>query len=110
MEILYILCIFVRLILTYSVYYVQKMPIRYAFVLLYLLLSIGALYQYIMKTRKVGAFHNKVWWDSLRPVHASLFLFTSIALFYKYKYSYMFLLLDTFISVLGYIFIKPTKI
>jgi len=103
----YIICIFVRLSLAYSVYYVQKMPIRYLFVFLYFILSLGELYQYTMKTRTVGAFHNKVWWDSLRPIHALLFLFTSVSLFYKYKYSYMFLLLDTLISVLGYIFMKP---
>ena len=103
----YIICIFVRLSLAYSVYYVQKMPIRYMFSLLYFILSIGELYHYTMKTRTVGAFHNKVWWDSLRPIHALLFLFTSIGLVYKYKYSYMFLVLDTVISVLGYTFMKP---
>lgn len=103
----YIICIFVRLCLAYSVYYVQKPKIRYIFSLLYFILSIGALYQYIIKTRTFGAFHNKVWWDSLRPIHALLFLFTSIGLFYKYKYSYMFLLLDTLISILGYTFMKP---
>ena len=104
----YVLCIFVRLSLAYSVYYVQKMQVRYMFAFLYFILSVGALYQYIIKTRTVGAFHNKVWWDSLRPIHALLFLFTSIGLFYKYKYSYVFLLLDTVISVLGYIYMKPT--
>jgi len=103
----YIICIFVRLSLAYSVYYVQKMPIRYMFSLLYFILSIGELYHYTVKNRKIGAFNNKVWWDSLRPIHAFLFLFTSIGLVYKYKYSYMFLLLDTLISVLGYIFMKP---
>jgi len=105
MEIIYyyIICIFVRLSLAYCVFFVQKMPIRYMFVLLYFILSIGALYQYIVKTRRIGAFNNKVWWDNLRPIHSLLFLFTSIGLFYKYKYSYMFLLLDTLISILGFI-------
>ena len=109
MDILYyfMICIFVRLSLAYGVYVVQKMPIRYMFVLLYLLLSIGSLYQYRVKTRTIGAFNNKVWWDNLRPIHALLFLCTSIGLFYKYKYSYMFLIVDTFIGVLGYIYIKP---
>lgn len=105
MDILYyfMICIMIRLSLAYGVYIVYKLPIRYVFIVFYLLLSIGELYQNRVKTRKIGAFNNKVWWDNLRPIHALLFLCTSIGLFYKYKYSYMFLLLDTFIGIVGYI-------
>lgn len=112
MDILYyfMICILIRLSLAYGVALVYRLPIRFIFMVLYLLLSIGALYQYRVKTRKIGAFNNKVWWDNLRPIHALLFLCTSIGLFYKYKYSYMFLLLDTLIGIVGYIFIKPYKI
>ena len=109
MEIIYyyVICIIIRLLLAYSAYILYNKSIRYALIALFFIISIGELYQYIMKTRTIGAFNNRVWWDSLRPVHTLLFLCTSVSLFYKYKYSYFFLLLDTFISVVGYILIKP---
>lgn len=109
MDILYyfIICILIRLSLAYGVALVYRLPIRFIFIVFYVVLAIGALYQYKVKKRKIGAFNNKVWWDNLRPLHALLFLCVSIGLFYKYKYSYMFLIVDTFIGVLGYIYIKP---
>lgn len=96
----FIICILVRLFLTYLVY---KKTFRYVLALVCLFISLGFMYQYVMKTRTIGAFHNKVWWDGLRPIHSFLFLFTSLSLYYNYSYAYMFLLLDTMIGIIGFI-------
>jgi len=97
----YGICIFIRLSLVYLIYIVYKMQIRYIFALLFFALSVGAMYQYIVKTRKVGAFNNKVWWDYLRPIHSLFFMLTSLGLLYKYKYTFVFLLMDTIIGMVG---------
>ena len=112
MEIIYyyVICICIRLSFAYLTYVLYNKSIRYTLITLFFIISIGELYQYIMKTRTIGAFNNRVWWDSLRPIHTLLFFCTSLSLFYKYKYSYLILLLDTIISVLGYILIKPKLI
>ena len=96
------ICVLVRLSLAWAVYMVIFKQIRYAFALLYVGIALGSLYQYITKTRKVGAFHNKVWWDYLRPVHVVLFSLTAYGLYVSYLYTYIILLLDTFIGVLGF--------
>lgn len=94
------ICILVRLLLAYLVY---KLLYRRILSLVCMMIGVGFIYQYIVKTRTTGAFHNKVWWDHSRPIHALLFLFASFGLFYQYPYSYMFLLLDTLIGLLGFI-------
>jgi hypothetical protein len=99
---LYAICILVRYILAWVAYKVIRTPVRYALAVFYILLSIGSLYQYIVKTRTVGAFNNQVWWDYLRPVHALLFALTAYGLVVSYDYTYAFLLLDTTISALGF--------
>lgn len=96
---LFTICILVRLTLAYLVY---KQYLRYVLALVCLFISLGFMYQYIMKTRTIGAFHNKIWWDSLRPIHSFLFLCSSLGLYYNYSYAYVFLLMDTIIGVIGF--------
>lgn len=95
----YGICIFIRFILAFFVYYSYMIQLRYVFILFYFIIGIGAIYQYIVKTRNIGAFNNHVWWDNIRPVHSILFLMTSAGLLYKYKYSYIFILMDTLVSI-----------
>lgn len=96
------LCIFVRLVLSSIVYLVYDSQLRYFFVLFYGLFSMGIFYQYIVKTRTMGAFNNKVWWDYLRPIHALIYLSTSIGLMLKFQYTFVFLIIDAFIGSIGY--------
>lgn len=95
-------CIAVRLSLALAVWRFREPPIQSILALGFAVLSVGALYQYVMKTRQVGAFHNKVWWDHLRPIHSFLFACTAYGVWVRYPYAYLFVLLDTFIGVVGF--------
>lgn len=92
MKLLFSICILVRLLVAYGVY-------KNIFPRLFcLLISIGFMYQFIVKTRTIGAFNNKVWWDSLRPVHAFLYFLTF--LFYDYR----FVVFDTILGLVAFIY------
>lgn len=92
MKVLFSICILVRLCIAYGIY--KKLFPR----LFCLLISIGFMYQYIVKTRTTGAFHNKVWWDSLRPIHSILYFLAF--LFYDYRV----VVLDTMIGLVAFIY------
>lgn len=64
---------------------------------------IGFMYLYLSGIRKVGAFGEKIWWNSLRPVHASLYgLFAYFAI-YGNRNAWIFLLLDAIIGLVGFL-------
>lgn len=99
----FIICIFVRLSLAFSVYWFRQQRIQLLLAFICGSISVGSLYQYTVKTRTVGAFHNKVWWDHLRPIHAGLYALTTYGLMIRYPYAYLFLWLDTLIGVIGFL-------
>ena len=97
------LCIFLRFLLAYLVFVTYNSNYRYALIIFYLLAAAGLLYHYLNKTRKIGAFNNIIWLDDLRPLHALLFISTSILLYIKNPYSYILPFIDTIIGLVMYL-------
>lgn len=97
------LCIFLRFLLAYLVFVTYNNSYRYILITFYLLAALGLLYHYLNKKRKIGAFNNIVWWDDLRPLHALLFISTSILLYIKNPYSYILPFTDTIIGLIMYL-------
>lgn len=69
--------------------------------LLALLPAIGFLTIYFGGYRKTGGevFGNKIWWNELRPVHASLYLMFAYLAFNKSDIAYVPLLIDVIIGL-----------
>lgn len=68
-----------------------------------LLPAVGFSYLFLSGARKwTGAFGEKIWWNSLRPIHALLyFLFALFAIKGK-REAWVFLLIDVCIGTLGF--------
>jgi len=97
------ICIFTRLLLTYSVYKNYNNKFRYFLILFYLIAGSGLLYQFIKNDRVIGAFGEKVWWQNYRIVHTIIFFIVCYLLYIKNKNAWKLLLLDTLISLGGHI-------
>jgi hypothetical protein len=70
-----------------------------------LIIAIGLAYFYITKTRETGfeVFGEKIWWNDLRPLHASLYgLFGYNAINGNPK-AWMFLLVDTIFGLISFL-------
>jgi hypothetical protein len=74
--------------------------------LLALLPTFGFIYIYFTNSRQTGleVFGSKIWWNHLRPIHATLYLLFSLSAFYKKTYSYLFLLADVIIGLFSFLF------
>ena len=103
MNLYFLICIIVRLLLAYSAFSLYNHRFRHLLAILFFAMSLGFLYQFIAQPRKIGAFHNKIWWNFLRPVHVLLFFMASIGLYLKFEYTYALLILDLFIGVVGFV-------
>ena len=59
---------------------------------------------YLFKLRKTGAevFGNKIWWNNLRPIHATLYLLFSYLAINKNNNSWYVLLLDVIIGIIAF--------
>jgi hypothetical protein len=69
-------------------------------------ISISFAYMYFTKARKKGIFGDKVWWDSLRPVHAFNYGFFAYLAINKSCYSYYPLLIDVIIGLTAFLYHK----
>jgi hypothetical protein len=68
-----------------------------------LLPAIGFMYFYLSGIRKIGTFGEKIWWNSLRPIHASLYgLFAYFAIRGNLN-AWIFLLVDAIIGLTGFL-------
>ncbi len=65
----------------------------------------GFIVIYLFNLRKRGneTFGQKIWWNNLRPVHASLYILFALLAFKKNKYSWIPLLLDVIIGLGAFI-------
>jgi len=71
-----------------------------------LLPAIGFLYLYFSGTRKTGpeVFGDKIWWNSLRPIHAGFYLlFAYFAIVKQSKHAWMFLLGDAIFGLVSFL-------
>ena len=70
-----------------------------------LLPAIGFLYIYLTGSRKTGpeVFGAKIWWNSLRPIHSTLYFLFAYNAITGNKQSWIYLLLDVLIGLTGFL-------
>ena len=66
-----------------------------------ILIGIGLMYYYLSGTRPTGpeVFGEKIWWNHLRPVHATMYFLFAILAIQKNKSAYLFLFADAMIGL-----------
>ena len=97
-------CITARL---FIVYLVKNVGTKYLpFLGIFgLAISAGLFYYFFSGTRKTGpeTFHTEIWWNKLRPIHATLYLLFAISAFCSYEKSWIFLLIDVIIGLIAFL-------
>lgn len=110
-QFLFLICIISRLIISFISFKFQNNKNVMIFLsVIYFILGTGLIYNFLVKTRKVGAFNNKVWWDNLRPIHSFLFLSFSYLAIYHQEHSWKPLFLDSIIVSIYYLYYKPSTL
>ena len=103
-------CIGARLLLTYIAYRIEEVWILG---LLYLGISGGMLFYYFTGTRPTGpeVMGGSIWWNTIRPLHAFLYLqFAAFSFTKSYsKYAWRWLALDTFIGLMVFLSYSPAS-
>ena len=91
--------IFVLIAKNATAYYLQILGY------LALLPAIGFIYIYLTGSRPVGAvvFGEYLWWNYLRPIHASLYLLFSYNAINGNKMAYQYLLIDVIIGLTAFV-------
>lgn len=96
-------CILIRLLLVYIAKTINKDYLPYLGILA-LFVAVGFIWIYLGDYRKTGleVFGGKIWWNNLRPVHASLYILFALFALKKYKYSWVPLLVDVIVGLLSF--------
>jgi hypothetical protein len=97
-------CILVRsLFVIIAKKYTVHLPIMG---LIALLPAIGFFYIYFADIRKTGdeVFGDKIWWNSLRPVHGALYAIFAYMALQKDPNAWTILLLDVIIGLSGFLY------
>jgi len=70
-----------------------------------LLPAIGFVYIYLTGSRKTGGevFGEKIWWNDLRPIHASLYFLFAYNAINGNKMAYQYLLIDVIIGLCAFL-------
>ena len=97
-------CIFLRVLMVYHIKHTDP-DILPAYAAIGLMLSIGWTFIYLTDSRKSGpeVFGDRIWWNDLRPVHASLYFLSSIYALNKSPYSYIPLGIDAGIGMSSFL-------
>lgn len=71
-----------------------------------LLPVIGWIYIYVTNSRKTGpeVFGDEIWWNNIRPVHATLYLLFAVFAFMEKEYAWEFLLTDLIVGLSAFIY------
>lgn len=105
-------CIGTRLLIAYLAYYLIAKPALYSYLYGALLLipAIGFILIYTNGWRKSGLETDGklIWWNSLRPIHAALYIAAALCLFFDKTrfHAWKFLLADVIIGLSAYIFTR----
>lgn len=93
-------CIPTRLLIAYTAYYIETYNSEYLLhmAVFSLLIGFGFLYN-IFNERKIGAFHQKVWWQNYRYIHACLFLGYGFMSLNKIPSAYVLLFFDAMLGM-----------
>lgn len=97
-------CIVVRLFLVYLAKTVETDYLQYMGYIA-IIPAIVWIYYYFGNKRKTGpeVFGQEIWWNNLRPVHATLYLLFAYNAINKNKNSYIYLLIDVIIGLLSFL-------
>ncbi len=97
-------CIPTRLVF---VYIAKNISLQYLPILGYLALlpAIGFIYLYLSGTRKTGpeVFGDKIWWNSLRPIHALFYLLFAYHAIHKVRTAWLYLMYDVILGLLSFL-------
>jgi hypothetical protein len=98
-------CIGTRILLMYIAKTISLNYLPYLG-LITLTIGIGFLFIYFTGIRKTGAevFGDKIWWNSLRPIHGALYILFSINALQKQQKGWIFLLIDVIIGLIAFLF------
>ncbi len=98
----FILCVLVRFLFAYFTKIIKNNKII-SFVTF--LLSLSFFYLFLFDLRLNAPEANGItWWNIVRPIHGSLFLLFTIYYLKKYEFAYNFLLLDTILGIIFFMF------
>jgi hypothetical protein len=104
MKLKILICIFVRFLMSYIVYMLNKEILIYLSIPAFII-SLGFLRNYLNhKENEVGFNGGKVWWNNYRLLHSITYGLFGIMVLKRYKYSWAILLVD---AMLGLIFLFP---
>lgn len=97
-------CIPVRLAL---VYLAKNISVNYLPMLGYITLlpAIGFVYLFLSGSRQIGSetFGEKIWWNSIRPIHATFYFIFSYYAINKIKSGWIYLLYDVFFGLISFL-------
>jgi hypothetical protein len=67
--------------------------------------AIGFMYIYLTGSRKTGAevFGEKIWWNSLRPIHSILYFMFAYNAIIGNKQAWIYLLVDVLIGLISFL-------
>ena len=104
MRALFIVCMLVR----FSMAYLAKVaPLKWLRWMGYLAILpvIGWMYLFLSGSRKSGAFGQKIWWNSLRPIHALFYgLFAYLAI-HGNRNAWIWLFVDALFGLGAFLFV-----
>ncbi len=102
-------CIGVRSLFVYLAKIADPTMLQYLGYLA-LLPAIGFIYIYATDSRKTGpeVFGDKIWWNSLRPMHGLLYGAFAVSAIYGYGNAWYFLLADVIIGLVSFLIFHVT--
>jgi hypothetical protein len=70
-----------------------------------LLPAIGFIYIFLTGSRKTGpeTFGDKIWWNNLRPIHATLYILFAYNAIIGNKQAWIYLLVDVLIGLISFL-------
>ena len=76
-----------------------------------LLPAIGFIYIFLTGTRKTGpeTFGNKIWWNNLRPIHATLYLLFAYNAIIGNKQAWIYLFVDVLFGLISFLIYHYVK-
>ena len=74
-------------------------------------ISIGFIYVYISGSRTTGSevFGDKIWWNSLRPFHAMMYLLFGINAIAMHNNAWWFLAVDVCVGLIAFLYYHYTE-
>ena len=103
-------CIGVRSLFVIIAKYINTNYLKYLGYLA-LLPAIGFIYIFLTGSRQTGTetFGDKIWWNNLRPIHATLYILFAYNAIIGNKQAWMYLLADVLIGLISFLIYHYVK-